>query len=235
MQNRAIAVSLLLLTLAAPARAVTLDDVRRGLADLRGLVPIAAKLVSVDQRTDGKEKGESRGTSVAEDDGTHIRLVHDKKNLVHRDEKKRGADHSVGAAEAAELLNFAPVLSKILDGATLKRVTQTSLNGKPATLLEIVPLRVKDEDGDKWVKNYVDTLLLWIDGGAVPIAAQRTKQLKARIVVVGFEIKQKDELHFARANDRLVVTKRTTESSGSGLGQTESGTKTIAVAITAGM
>lgn len=233
--QRPLFLTLLALTVALPARAVSLDEVRRGLAELRGAAPITARVVAVDSRSDGKEKGESRGTSIAEDDGTHIRLIHEKKGLRRRDEKNRGADHTVGAAEAAELLNFAPELTRILDQATLKRVSQTSLDGKPATLFEIVPLRVKDEDGDKWIKNYSDTLLLWTDASGFPLAARRTKQLKARIVVVGFEMRQKDDLHFVRANDRLVVTKRTTESSGAGLGQNESGIKTIALSITAGM
>lgn len=222
----------LLLMLAASARAVTLDDVRRGLTDLNGAAPVTVKVTSVDQRSDGKQRVESRGTSVAEDDGTHIRLVHEKKGLQRPDEKKRGADYSVGAAEAAELLNFAPSLLKTLEGATLKRATPSSLNGTAATLFEIVPPRVKDEDGDKWVKNYVDVLLLWVDGAGVPLAAQRTRKLKAKIVLIGFELNEKDDLQFARTGDRLVVTKRTTHSSGSGLGQSEVETKTIAIAIT---
>jgi hypothetical protein len=216
---------------ALPAGGVTLDETRRALGALRGAEPITVRLVSADLRTDGKDKGESRGTSLAEDDGTYIKLIHEKKGLVRRDEKKRGADHSVSAAEAAELMNFAPSLLKMLEGATLRKTTPAQVNGRPATLFEVVPVREKDEDGDKWVKNYVDVLLLWVDGAGLPLAARRTKELKARIVVISFEVKEKEELQFAHVSDRLVVTKRTTDSSGSGLGQKESGTKTIAVTV----
>jgi hypothetical protein len=223
----------LILTLATSARAVTLDDVKRNLSELRGAVPLTIKLASVDQRSDDKENTESRGTSVAEDDGTYIRLVHEKKGLTRRDEKKRGADHSVGAAEAAELLNFAPSLLSMMEGATLRKTTPTTHGGKPATLLELTLPRVKDEDGDKWIRKYVDTLLLWVDGAGTPLAAQRIRELKARVVVIGFELKDKDDLTFVRAGDRLVIAKRVTTSSGSGLGQSERSTKTVSATIVA--
>ena len=231
MRSRSL-LALLLLSIAGSAGAVTLDDVRRTLSTLQGSTPITVRLTAADLRTDGKEKGESRGTSSAEDDGTYIRLIHEKKGLVRREEKKRGADHTVNAADAAELMNYAPSLLKTFEGATIRRTSATTVGGRAATLFEIVPVRVKDEDGDKWVKNYVDVLLLWVDATGVPIAARRTKEIKARIVVIGFEVKEQDDLQFARTNDRLVVTKRTTQSSGSGMGQTESGTKTISLAIT---
>lgn len=224
------AVSLLVL-FATQAGAATLDAVRRSLAELPGRLPVSARLVSTDQRTDGKETGESRGTSVAEDDGTYIRLIHEKQGLVRRDENKRGADHSVTAGEAAELLNFAPALLRMLDGATIRKSTPATINGRSATLLELGLQRKKDPDGDKWVKSYEDLLLLWIDAGGVPLAARRTRHIKARVVVVGFEINEKDDLQFQRGADRLLVTRRTTESSGSGLGQSEKGKKTIAVTV----
>jgi len=226
---RSASVCLLLVLAAVPAGAITLDDTRRALSALHGSEPISVKLVSADLRTDGKDKGESRGTFVVEDDGTYIRLIHEKKNLVR--EKKRGADHSVSAIEAAELTNFAPALLKLLEGATLRSTKPAQVNGRPGTLFEIVPVREKDEDGDKWVKKYVDVMLLWVDNTGFPVAARRTKELKARVVVIGFEVKEKDELQFAHVADRLLVTKRTTDSSGSGMGQTESGTKTIAVTV----
>lgn len=228
---RTLPAALLLILLATDAGAATLDAVRRSLAELPGRVPVSARLVSADSRTDGNEKGESRGTSVAEDDGTHIRLVHEKQGLVRRDDNKRGADHSVTAAEAAELLNFAPALLRMLEGATVRKSTPTTVNGRPATLLELGLQRKKDRDGDKWVKSYEDVLLLWLDGNGLPVAARRTRHIKARVVVVGFELNEKDDLQFQRGSDRLLVTRRTTESSGSGLGQSEKGKKTITLTV----
>lgn len=223
---------LLLLALALPARSLTLDEVRRSLAGYHGASPMSARIDSAERRLDGKEKSESSGTSVVEDDGTQIRLVHDKNELRRRQlEKKNRADHSVGAAEAMELMNYAPKLLKELEGATLKRVTQTALDGAPATLLEIVPVREKDEDGDKWVKSYTDTYLVWLNAGGIPVAAERTLKLKARIIVIGLEMHKKEKFRFTRAADRLVVTRWSDETSGSGFGSSENGTKSATVTI----
>ncbi|HET7433977.1 MAG TPA: hypothetical protein VFN10_04600 [Thermoanaerobaculia bacterium] len=213
------------------AHAVNVTDVRRALSGLRGETPVSIAVNSVDQRSDGKQNGESRGSSILEDDGTNIRLVYAKKALAPKDQKKRGADHSIAPADAAELLNYAPSLLKLMEGATIKRTAITAWNGRSATVIEIEPVREKDPDGDKWVKAYEDALTLWVGADGVPLAAHHNLHIKARIVVVGFELKQDDDLQFERVNDRLVVTKRTTTSSGSGLGQSENGTKTITATI----
>lgn len=223
---------LALCLLATNARAVTLDDVRRPLNEMRGATPLNVKIDSHHRRLDEKKKSESSGTSRAEDDGTHLRLVHDKNELrkAHAKTDQR-ADHSVSAAEAFELMNYAPKLLKALDGATLRRVSQSTIDGSAATLLEITPVREKDEDGDRWIKSYADTLLLWIGPGGVPIAAERTWKIKARIVVIGAEFDKKEKFRFIRTGDRLLVSKMTTESSASGLGQKENGVKSATVAI----
>ncbi|HEX2061857.1 MAG TPA: hypothetical protein VHK90_14045 [Thermoanaerobaculia bacterium] len=232
MHRRLGLLALCLLTL--NVRAVTLDDVRRSLAELRGASPLNVKIDSHHRRNDDeKKKVESSGTSRAEDDGTHLRLVHDKNELRKLNAKTEAqrADHSVSATEAFDLMNYAPRLLKTLEGATLKRVTQSTLDGTVATLLEIVPVREKDEDGDRWIKNYVDTLLLWIGPNGVPIAAERTQKIKARIVVIGAEFDRKEKFRFVRTGDRLVVSRMSSESSASGLGQKESGVKSASVSI----
>jgi hypothetical protein len=221
-----------LLALALPARALTLDDVRRSLAEYHGVSPMSVKIDSVERRVDGKEKSESSGTSMAEDDGAQLRMVHDKKELSRRQQtKKNRADYNVSADEALELMNYAPKLLRTLEGATLKKVSQTALDGAPATLLEIVPVREKDEDGDKWVKGYADTLLVWLGAGGVPLAAERTMKITARIVVIGRECNRKERFRFHRAADRLVVTRWSEESSGSGFGQSQNGTKSATVTV----
>ena len=234
MQARAAVLLFLTVSLAPalPARALTLDDVRKSLAAYQGTTPLDVRIDSVQRRLDGKEKSESSGSSLAEDDGKQLRMVHDKGELRKKAlGKKNRADSSVSAAEALKLMNYAPHLLKELEGATLKKVTPTTLDGAPATLLEIVPLREKDEDGDKWVKSYSDTLLLWVGPGSVPLSMERTLKVKARIVVLGLEWQAKEKMRFQRSADRLVVTRMSDESSGSGLGTKEDEAKTATVTI----
>jgi hypothetical protein len=225
--------ALLLLALSLPAQAVTLDELRRTLAAFNGQAPLRVKIDSTHRRGEGKERKDSRGSAIAEDDGASIRLVHDKKDLQNQLAKKQNdrTDHSVAAAEVYELMNFAPSLLRILEGATLKKVTPTTLDGHPATLLEITPVREKDEDGDKWIKNYADTLLLWLGPGNVPISAERTMKIKARIVLISVELNKKEKWRFARAGERLLVAACSEESSGSGFGKTENEFRTAIVTV----
>jgi hypothetical protein len=234
MHARTAVMSLLLVLLGVPAHAITLDELRRSLAEFHGEAPMRIRIDSTDRRGEGKEKVESRGASVAEDDGTSIRLVHDKKELRQQLAKKTSnnrADHSVPATEVFEFMNYAPSLLKTLEGATLKKATPTTLDGNPATLLEIIPVREKDEDGDKWIKGYNDTLLLWLGPGNVPLAAERTTKIKARIVVIGVEFNKKEKYRFTRSGERLLVAARSVESSSSGLGKSESQFKTAMVSV----
>ena len=219
-----------LLALALPAGAVTLDDLRRTLTELRGATAFSVRIDSTHRQLDGKKNRESSGTSIAEDDGGHIRLVYDKALLRNRKKDER-TDPNVGAAEADELMNYAPALLEMLEGAKLVRATQTTLDGTAATLLEITPAREKSDDDDKWVKSFVDELRVWVGPGGIPIAAERTLQIKARVVVISAEFGKKDKLRFTRAGDRLVATKRTTESSSSGMGQNANSVKSVAVAV----
>jgi hypothetical protein len=162
-----------------------------------------------------------------------LRLVHDKKTLRQQLTKSQSdrTDFNVDASDVLDLMNYGPKLLKTLEGATLKSAKATTLDGVPATLVEIVPVREKDEDGDKYVKSYVDSLLLWLGPGSVPIAAERTTKIKARVVVIGFELLRKEKLRFTRAGDRLLVAKRNEESSGSGLGQSENESKSSSLSI----
>ena len=223
----------LLLVFTLPSQALTLDDVRRSLAEFRGASALSVRIDSQHVRHDGKKKTASSGSAVAEDDGVMLRLVHDKKALRQQLTKRQGdrTDFNVDASDVLDLMNYGPKLLKTLEGATLKSVKTTTLDGAPATLVEVVPVREKDEDGDKYVKSYADTLLLWLGPGSVPVAAERIMKIKARVVVIGFELHRKEKFRFTRAGDRLLVAKHTEESSGSGLGQSENETKSSSVSV----
>jgi hypothetical protein len=222
---------LFLLAGVLPIHALTLDELRKSLVEYRGAAPLRVKIDSSERRNDGDRKLKSSGSQLAEDDGVNIRMVHDKAALRRQEQEKRRADHTVSARTALELMNFGPALIKSLEGATLERAVKTSLDGAPVTLLEIVPVREKDEDGDKWVKSYADTLKLWVGADSVPLALERKVKIKARIVVMSIEMERTEKRRFLRAGDRLVVTKYTTDETSSGFGQKEQSAQSTSVSI----
>jgi len=214
---------LALLALALPAQAFTLDELRKSLSEYRGDSAMRVKIDATHRRGEGKSVKQSSGSSIAEDDGASVRLVHDKKELRKQLAKKDSdrTDHDVSAAEAMELMNFAPSLIRMIEGATLKRAVPTTFEGAAATLVEFMPVREKDEDGDKYIKSYVDVVTLWLGPGNVPIAAERTMKIKARILVISAEFEKKEKFRFARNGDRLIVTAHSMDSTSSGLGRSE--------------
>jgi hypothetical protein len=223
MRTRIALPAFLLLIGATNAGAFTLDELRRSLAEFHGDSPMRVRVDAVHRRNAGKETKESRTASVVEDDGTSLRIVHDKKELRKHQTgaKRQRSDDDVTAGGALDLMNYAPRLLELLEGATLKRAVPSSLDGAPATLVEFVPVREKDEDGDKWIKNYEDLVTVWLGPGNVPIAAERNTAIKVRVVVIGAEFSNKEKYRFARNGDRLVVASHAADSASSGLGRSE--------------
>jgi hypothetical protein len=233
MQTRLAAlVSLATFLVASSAGAVTLDDVRRTLTSMQGASSLKVRIETNARRVDGKEKTQSNGFSVAEDDGQFLRMTHQKDQLRPRMERGERADSSVGPTEAVELMNYAPALLKALDGATLKKSTAASYEGTAVTLLEIVPKReIRNPRLEKFVRSFSDVLLLYVGPGGVPVAAERTQSVKASLLVIKFEAQSKEKHRFVRSSDRLIVARHTSEFATSGLGQNGSGHETSVVSI----
>lgn len=233
MQTRFAALaSLATFLLASSAGAVTLDDVRRTLNSMQGASALKVRIETTARRTDGKEKTQSSGSSVAEDDGQYLRMTHQKSQLRPRVERGEAADSSVGPAEAVELMNYAPALLKALDGATLRKSSASSFEGTAVTLLEIVPKReVRNPRLEKFIRNFSDVLLLYVGPGGIPVAAERTQSVKASLLVIKFEAQSKEKHRFVRTSDRLLVAREAVEFTTSGLGQNGSGFETSVVSI----
>ena len=219
------------LLLASPARSATLDDLRRSLASLSGAATMKVRIETQQRKQSGKEKSESSASVIAEDDGTQLRLVHAKADLRQILQKRERNDDALEATEALELMNYSPSLTKLLDGAKLTKITQSSFDGAPATLFEVVPVREKNQRTERFVKSFTDTLLVWVGAGGLPVAAERTSKLKAGILFLNIETTFKETLRFARTADHLLVTKHVSQMMFAGLGQDETGMKSVAVTV----
>ena len=223
----------LFLSLALSSHAVTLEDVRRTLASLDGTSALKVRIDTSSLRIEGKNRTQSTSSSVAEDDGELLRMVHRKSQLPPpRTERGPRPDSSVGPSEAVELMNYAPAMLELLEGASLKKVSQASFEGTATTLLEIVPKReVRNPKLERFVNKFGDVLLLHVAAGGVPIAAERTQSIKASLLVIRFQASSKERRRFVRVADRLLVARQTVDVATSGLGQNESGSETRTVVV----
>lgn len=221
------------LSIAFASGAATLEDVRRTLASMGGTSALKVRIDASNRRVEGKETKQSSASSMVEDDGESLRMVHRKSQLPPpRNERGPRADSSIGPSEAMELMNYAPTLLRTLEGATVKKTSSASFEGIPTTLLEIVPKReVRNPKLERFVNRFSDVLLLHVGPNGVPVAAERTQSIKASLLVIRFEAQAKEKHQFVRVADRLLVSKQTIDVASSGLGQNESGSESRTLSV----
>jgi hypothetical protein len=122
--------------------------------------------------------------------------------------------------EAAEALDFAPVLLRMLEGAKVVTDGPGTLGGKP---VRVMIFRLADEphEGPGKLTIAENKLTLWLAPDLVPLAAEHLAGGKFSFLVFRGESKQKQSWHLTRVADRLVVGRREFSRSSSGMGQKE--------------
>jgi hypothetical protein len=220
---------------AAPARADGLSDLRAALARLPGMAPVRAALeLSVANRTKGEsnriDEGRTRVELAAGPQGLSIRYpqaeldqagaeMRAQRANPERASPERTALREVNGLDAAEYLSFAGSLLARLERATLVEERREAYQGRPASVLvlKLAPALRKEEMAH--VKESVYTMKLWVGGDGVPLAAETSLQGKAGILFLNFRNLSHERWEFARAGDRLVVTRHHQEVDAMGLGQ----------------
>lgn len=229
--GRAVSVAFLLFV-SWPASSLTLDDVRRSLAGMKGASSIEVRITTASRHESGKEKTQSSGTTVAQDDGELLRMVHRKSELQPRNERGPRADSSLEPGEAVELMNHAPILLKALEGATLRKTSAAVVEGMAVTLFEIAPKREASSSRfARFIRSFNDVLLVYAGPDGVPVASERRQNIKASLLVIRFEATSKVTQRFLRVADRLLVAKETAEFATSGLGQDDRGVETRTLSV----
>jgi hypothetical protein len=219
----------------APARADGLSELRATLARLPGAAPVRAALeLSVVNRTKGEsnrdDEGKTRvelaagpqGISIAYPAGELERAAAEMRAQRANPERttpERTAMREVNGLDVAEYLSFAGPLLARLERATLVEERRAVYAGRPANvlMLKLEPALRKEEMAH--VKESVYTMKLWVGGDGVPVAAETSLRGKAGILFLNFKNLSHESWEFARAGDRLVVTRHRQEVDASGLGQ----------------
>jgi hypothetical protein len=218
-----------------PARANSLDDLREALGKLRGATPIkatvSARVNSTVKEESDKPRTESGSATLLIEDGPQgLRLLY-APDLISRASAERAARRKDSKAptptrSALEELDYsdlvtmahaAPDLLRRLDGAQLKGERKETLNGVPARVLT---LELAVDKNQKYVKTATSTLDIWIDTEGRPLTSKAVSSAAGRaMMVISFEMKATEDRTYAVVGDRLVVTRRESTNSGSGMGQ----------------
>lgn len=128
---------------------------------------------------------------------------------------------ALAAGEALNLLDAADPLRRGLEKAVLREDKRDTYQGKAARLLVLGVDLGLDEEERKALKSSEAILKLWLDGDGVPLAMERDIQARFSKFLVGFRVHEHETREFQRAGGRLVVTRATKDSSGSGLGHSD--------------
>jgi hypothetical protein len=135
------------------------------------------------------------------------------------------------AGEALNLLDAADPLRRGLEKAVLKEDKRDTYQGKPVRLLVIRIELALDEEERKALKSSEAILKLWLDGDGVPLAMERDIQARFSKFLIGFRVHEHETREFQRAGGKLVVTRASKDSSGSGLGHTDESHTTATVTL----
>lgn len=230
--RRAVLLAGLLLLAPLSLRADALADVRAGLDRLGATAPIRAR-VEISRQDSEKEKPkgpERKGEAIVEHGPSGLSVHLDPGQLpqpgTKAERKKR--EESIARLDtgtAMELVDPAAEIRKLLDGATLVSDRAEPFEGHSVRTVVLRPAPDMDEEDRKSIKRYEDVVTLRLDGDGVPLALERTLDIKVSKLLLTFTVSQRESRRFVRVGSRLVTASATEESSGSGLGQS-SGTKT---------
>lgn len=227
---------ILVLLLAVPLAADPLTEVRSSLARFTGRAPIRATYeVQQSVLSEGKfgnDKYDGKATVELEGDAEGVRVVYSRTLLdqVEREESAKSRDpkqetptvsalRQVDPVDTADVLDFAPVLLRTLDGAKVVTDQAGTWAGKPARVIVFRLADKLDDDDAGKVKFAQNRLTLWLGPELVPLAAERVVEMKISFLIFKAESKQKKSWHFAQVGDRLVRVRLESSESNSGMGQ----------------
>lgn len=223
------------LTLALPAHADGLADLRAALGKLQGTSPLRVTLtaqVTTTSRDDDDKLRTANGTATvtAEDGPQGLRIVYPRDIMVRAMAEgvgrqsdstapipTRNALNELDYADVHSMVHAAETLLTRLEGAKVKGERADTWNGVPARLLSLDLAVAKNQ---QFVDKQTATLDVWIDGSGRPLATRAQNMSKgSAFIVVSFETKGREDRVYTVVGDRLLVTRRDTSGSGSGAGQ----------------
>lgn len=133
------------------------------------------------------------------------------------------------ADEALDLLDAADPLQRWLENATLLEDKPEHYQGKPARLLRIQLDLKLPEEGRKAMKSSTAILELWLGPDGIPVAADRDIRIRFSKFFLSYRVREHETRAYQNIGGRLIVTRATHDSYGSGLGHSEESHSTTTV------
>jgi hypothetical protein len=225
----------LLLLAALPLCADGLGDLRLALRKLPGVEPakVAFDYQYWREIQESKHPVVTQGSVQAqvEDGPQGLRITWDRPTLalaeaelqVAFDDPTRPAPvsqimRSLTALDIDEHMHGAQTLARDLTGARLLETRSEDWKGKPATVLVLQLEAVIHPNIRKAVKDVKATGWVWLSPDGTPLAFRTDVTYKGSRFLISFQGTQKEEIHYQRKGNRLLVTWAQNEERTSGFG-----------------
>lgn len=227
---------LLVLLFSLPLAADPVGDVRAALERLNGRDAIRAtydlqRSVNNEGKLDN-DKSSGKVTVEVEANPSGYQIVVprpileqiEREQLAHDRNPKlptstANALREIDAVETSEVLDCAPRIIRLIDGAKVLSDGSGTWQGKPARVLVLRAAdRIDAEDASR-VKVAENKVTLWLDPENVPVAVEHMFSAKFSFLVFKGEMKQKKSWHLSRAGNRLIRSRFEYTQTSSGMGQ----------------
>jgi hypothetical protein len=215
-----------------------LSDLKTALSKLNGQTPLKAmvEVKTWNRQGEGKELEESSGNaSVTMEESTHgMQILYSKEMLMKLEAEERAkekdpkaktptlaASGDVNSSSLRPLMSAAGTLQRSIDKAVFKSEKNDSFNGKPARVLSFeLSIDKLNERDRKYLKKLEGGLDVWIAADGTPLASRYTQMIHGRaFVVISFDMKNEEETVFGVSGDHLLVMRKESKNSGSGMGE----------------
>ncbi len=236
----------LVLLAALPCAADGLTDLRNTLSRLQGGETIRATADIQNWTQDGEgKKGhvkQTRSTVQIEDGPNGLRLGWTPQQIkgARQETQLKAVDpeaatpnldslSALNGLGAATFLSQSDHLLQQLKGATVLEDRPDTCQGKPARLVVFKLDPVASSEEKSMIKDRKETLKVWLDGSGVPLATEHAIAIKASKFLMSFTANNRESRKLTVLGSRLVVSNETKESSGSGMGFSNTSKKVTAL------
>lgn len=231
-----------------PCAADSLADLRGTLSKLQGSEAIRATADIQNWSQDGEGKKahvkQSHSTVQIEDGPNGLRLGWTPSQIqgARKEAQLKATDpeaatpnldslSALNGLGATGFLCQSDDLLQLLKGATVVEEKSDFWQGKPARLVVFKLDPVVGAEEKSMIKNRKETLKVWLDGHGVPVATEHSIAIKASKFLISFTANEREERKLAVRGSRLVVERETRESSGSGMGFSNTSKKVTALSF----
>lgn len=221
------------LILPALARADAVSDLRARLGQLQATQPLAAslKVSSTVKSDDDKSTHAQLQVSVTSGkDGLNMGFSPD---LLQRASREAAANAKnkdtptpvedllgkLSPVSVQPMLDFAPVLLRQINGATLSSQRDEDHDGQPAHLLVFDVALPASASKRMTIKHYTGQIKVWLGADGVPLAVQNVMQVKGRKLLISIEFENTTDYVTKVIGTRLVVVSRRTREAQSVFGK----------------